>query len=165
MGHRVVNSGPGRRLGVDVGSVRIGVAVSDVSGMLASPLETVARDGQDVRRLADLVRQYEVVEVVVGLPRQLSGATGASARDAEQYAERLRRRIEPVPVRLVDERLSTVAASRGLREQGVRSRAQRKVVDQVAAAFILQGWLDGSAARRADGGAARGTDGGTAPND
>lgn len=138
-----MSAGPGRRLGVDVGTVRIGVALSDPAGMLASPLETVARDGSDMARLGDLVRQYEVVEVVVGLPRQLSGAAGSSAREAEQYAGRLGRRIAPVPVRLVDERLSTVGATRGLREQGLRSRAQRSVVDQAAAAYILQGWLDG----------------------
>lgn len=138
----------GRRLGVDVGSVRVGVAVSDPSGSLALPLETVprsARKGTDLARLADLVRQYEAVEVVVGLPRQLSGATGASARAAQDYADRLGRRIAPVPVRLVDERLSTVAATRGLRESGLTARARRTVVDQAAAAYILQGWLDGSA--------------------
>lgn len=138
-----MSAGPGRRLGVDVGTVRIGVALSDPAGMLASPLETVARDGRDMARLGDLVRQYEVVEVVVGLPRHLSGAAGSSAREAEEYADRLGRRIAPVPVRLVDERLSTVGATRGLREQGLRSRAQRSVVDQAAAAYILQGWLDG----------------------
>jgi len=140
-----MNAGSGRRLGVDVGSVRIGVALSDPAGILASPLETVARDGRDLARLGHLVRQYEVVEVVVGLPRQLSGATGSAAREAQEYADRLGRRIAPVPVQLVDERLSTVGATRGLREQGMPARAQRSVVDQAAAAYILQGWLDGSA--------------------
>lgn len=144
-----MSTGSGRRLGVDVGSVRIGVALSDPGGILASPLETVARDGCDLARLGDLVRQYEVVEVVVGLPRQLSGATGSAAREAQEYADRLGRRIAPVPVQLVDERLSTVGATRGLRERGMRARAQRSVVDQAAAAYILQGWLDGSA-RRSD---------------
>lgn len=139
-------AGPGRRLGVDVGTVRIGVAVSDPSGILATPLETVRRDGRDLARLTELVRQYEVVEVVVGLPRQLSGVTGTSAQAASDYATRLGRRVSPVPVQLVDERLSTVGAVRGLRELGVRARAQREVVDQAAATYILQGWLDGSAA-------------------
>lgn len=145
----------GRRLGVDVGTVRIGVALSDPDGILASPLQTVARDGRDLALLGEVVRQYEVVQVVVGLPRQLSGATGASAREAEDYAARLGRRIAPVPVHLVDERLSTVAATRGLRERGMRARAQRGVVDQVAAAYILQGWLDATTAHSAAGGAAR----------
>lgn len=143
-----MTSGPGRRLGVDVGTVRIGVAVSDPAGILASPVETVRRDGRDIARLAELVGQYEVVEVVVGLPRHLSGATGPSARDATDYAARLGLRVAPVPVRLVDERLSTVGATRGLRERGVRARAQRDIVDQAAAAYILQGWLDGRPAER-----------------
>lgn len=142
--------GPGRRLAVDVGTVRIGVAVSDPAGILASPLETVPRDGRDIARLAELVRQYEVVEVIVGLPRHLSGASGPSAEAATQYAHRLRGRVEPVPVRLVDERMSTVGATRGLRERGVRARDQRSIVDQAAAAYILQGWLDGSARRGTD---------------
>ncbi|MBA2389330.1 MAG: Holliday junction resolvase RuvX [Geodermatophilaceae bacterium] len=141
----------GRRLGVDVGSVRIGVAVSDPAGILATPLVTVARDargGQDLARLGDLVAEYGIVEVVVGLPRHLSGHQGASARDAREYAERLGARIDPVPVRLVDERLSTVSASRTLRQQGIRQREQRAVIDQAAAAYILQGWLDGGAQPR-----------------
>jgi len=150
-GHR---AGPsvesGRRLGVDVGTVRVGVAVSDPAGILASPLETVPRDGHDFARLVELVRQYEVVEVIVGLPRHLSGATGPSAQAAAEYAERLRSRVEPVPVRLVDERLSTVGATRGLRARGVRARDQRSIVDQAAAAYILQGWLDGSSRRGTD---------------
>lgn len=138
----------GRRLGVDVGSVRVGVALSDPAGILATPLVTVARDGGDLAKLAQLVLEYGVVEVIVGLPRHLSGQQGASARDASDYAERLGRRIDPVPVRLVDERLSTVSASRLLREQGVRGTEQRKVIDQAAAAYILQGWLDGGARLR-----------------
>lgn len=138
----------GRRLGVDVGSVRVGVALSDPAGILASPLVTLARDGRDLARLGGLVLEYDIVEVIVGLPRHLSGQHGASAREASDYAERLGARIEPVPVRLVDERLSTVGATRSLRESGVRARDRRQVVDQAAAAYILQGWLDGSAAHR-----------------
>jgi len=141
----------GRRLGVDVGSVRVGVAVSDPAGILASPLLTLARDirsGRDLARLGELVLEYDVAEVIVGLPRHLSGQLGASARDARDYAERLGARIEPVPVRLVDERLSTVSASRSLRARGVRQQDQRQVIDQEAAAYILQGWLDGGARPR-----------------
>jgi len=140
----------GRRLGIDVGSVRVGVALSDPAGILASPLVTLARDsrsGRDLVKLGELVLEHGVVEVIVGLPRHLSGHQGASAKDARDYAERLGRRIDPVPVQLVDERLSTVSASRTLREQGVRRHDQRIVIDQAAAAYILQGWLDGSAQR------------------
>lgn len=105
-------------------------------------MSTLHRNKGDLARLAELVVEFDVVEVVVGLPRHLSGGDGAATRAAEAYAERVRRRVAPVPVRLVDERLSTVAASRGLRERGIRAREQRSVVDQAAATFILQGWLD-----------------------
>ncbi len=138
----------GRRLGVDVGSVRVGVAVSDPAGILATPLVTLARDGGDLAKLGELVLEYGVVEVIVGLPRHLSGQLGTSARDASDYAERLGARIDPVPVRLVDERLSTVSASRSLRERGIRGHDQQMVIDQAAAAYILQGWLDGGARLR-----------------
>lgn len=117
--------GPGRRLGVDVGSVRVGVALSDPAGILASPLVTLARDvrnRRDLAQLGELVLEYDVVEVIVGLPRHLSGQLGTSARDADDYAQRLGHRIAPVPVRLVDERLSTVSASRSLRDRGSEAR-------------------------------------------
>ncbi|MET0758461.1 MAG: Holliday junction resolvase RuvX [Mycobacterium sp.] len=136
--------GRGRRLGIDVGSVRIGVATSDPDGILATPLETVRRDRsqRDLRRLAQLVDELEAVEVVVGLPRTLADRTGQSAQDAIDFAELLAGRIAPTPVRLVDERLTTVTAQRSLREAGVRAKGQRAVIDQVAAVGILQGWLD-----------------------
>jgi putative Holliday junction resolvase len=137
------------RLGVDVGTVRVGVAVSDPAGVLASPLVTLARDadgGADLAELARLVAGHGAVEVVVGLPRSLSGRRGPAARAAEDYAVALAARIVPVPVRLADERLTTVAATRLLAERGISSRRQRPVVDQEAAVLILQGWLD--AARR-----------------
>lgn len=136
---------PGVRLGVDVGSVRVGVAVSDPHGVLASPLTTLPRDvagGADLDRLAELVRERGVVEVVVGLPRSLSGRRGPAAVAAEAYAAALAGRVEPVPVRLTDERLTTVAASRALTERGISARRQRPVVDQAAAVLILQEWLD-----------------------
>ncbi|CAN5226529.1 Holliday junction resolvase RuvX [soil metagenome] len=138
-------SPPGVRLGVDVGSVRVGVAVSDPGGVLASPVTTLVRDpraGSDLDRLAALVAEYAAVEVVVGLPRQLSGRQGSSAEAASAYAAELTTRIAPIPVRLVDERLSTVSAARSLRASGVGGRAQRAVIDQAAAVVILQGWLD-----------------------
>jgi putative holliday junction resolvase len=136
--------GRGRRLGIDVGSVRIGVAVSDPDGILATPVETVRRDrsNKHVRRLAELVAELEAVEVVVGLPRTLANRTGPSARDAIELADVLARRIVPTPVRLADERLTTVSAQRSLRQAGMRAKNQRVVIDQVAAVAILQGWLD-----------------------
>ncbi|SDN70279.1 Holliday junction resolvase RuvX [Allokutzneria albata] len=137
--------GPGRRLGVDVGSVRVGVALSDPSPFLASPLATLARDekaGRDIDQLVGLVGEHEVVEVVVGLPRTLAGRHGPAAEAATAYAAVLAGRIAPVPVRLSDERLTTVSATRMLSDRGVRGKKQRSVVDQAAAVEILQGWLD-----------------------
>jgi putative pre-16S rRNA nuclease len=134
----------GRSLGVDVGSVRIGVAASDPDGILATPVETVRRDrsGKHLRRLAQLAAELEAVEVVVGLPRTLADRTGPSAQDAIELADTLARRIAPIPVRLADERLTTVSAQRSLRAAGVRAREQRAVIDQAAAVAILQSWLD-----------------------
>ena len=134
----------GRVMGVDVGTVRVGVALSDATGTLASPLETVkrAKDESDLDRLAALVVEHEVTEVVVGEPRHLSGASGASAEDADAYSRALAGRIGDVPVHRVDERLSTVTAAQSLREAGRDSRAQRSVIDQAAAVVILQQFLD-----------------------
>lgn len=138
----------GRRLGIDVGAVRIGVAVCDRDGLLATPVETVRAGEGDLARLAALAAEYEVVEAVVGLPRSLSGAEGRAANKARSFARRLARTIRPIPVRLVDERLTTVTATRGLRESGVRGPRSRTVVDQAAAVVILQNALD---AERASG--------------
>lgn len=136
--------GRGRRLGIDVGGVRIGVAGSDPDGILATPVETVRRErsGRHLRRLSQLVADLGVVEVVVGLPRTLADRTGPAARDAIALADELAERIAPIPVRLADERLTTVAAQRALRDAGVRARGQRAMIDQAAAVAILQGWLD-----------------------
>lgn len=140
--------GRGRRLGIDVGSVRIGVACSDPDAILATPVETVRRDrnGKHLRRLAALAAELEAVEVVVGLPRTLADRTGPSALDAievaDALAEVLARGAAPIPVRLADERLTTVAAQRSLRAAGVRAKEQRAVIDQAAAVAILQSWLD-----------------------
>jgi putative holliday junction resolvase len=140
----------GRRLGVDVGKVRVGVALSDPDGILASPLVTVSRDmgaaadsvPADIAELARLVREHEAVQVVVGLPVRLDGSEGIAAIDIRAYAERLARAVGHVPVILADERMSTVVASRRLAERGVRGKRQRAVVDQAAAVEILQSWLD-----------------------
>jgi putative holliday junction resolvase len=139
----------GRRLGIDVGTVRVGVALSDPTGTLASPLETVERrrDGGDLDRIVALVEEHEVTEVIVGEPRHLSGASGASAREARAYARSLAGRIGSVPVHLVDERLSTVTAASSLRANGLDSRAQRPVIDQAAAVVILQAYLDSQRGR------------------
>ena len=141
---RASSARAGRVLGVDVGTVRVGVALSDPTGVLASPLETLrrAKDGSDLDRLAALVVEHEVAEVVVGEPRHLSGASGASAQDARAYSEALADRIADVPVQLIDERLSTVTAAGHLREGGLDSRKQRPVIDQAAAVVILQQYLD-----------------------
>ncbi len=127
-----------------MGTVRIGVACSDPDGILATPVETVRRDRSDkhLRRLAALATERQAVEVIVGLPRTLADRTGAAARDAIELAEALAVRIAPTPVRLADERLTTVSAQRALRAAGVRARDQRSVIDQAAAVAILQGWLD-----------------------
>jgi putative Holliday junction resolvase len=140
----------GRRLGVDVGKVRVGVAVSDPDSILATPLATVPRDmgaaegtvPADIAEIARLVSEHEAVQVVVGLPVRLSGAEGAAAIDIRAYAERLAQVVQPVPIALADERMSTVVATRRLAERGVRGRRQRAVVDQAAAVEILQSWLD-----------------------
>ena len=136
----------GVRLGVDVGSVRVGLASSDPSGLLASPVETVPRDPSaarsDLARIAAVARDLDAVEVVVGLPRHLSGGEGEAAKLARDYAADVARLLDPIPVRLVDERLTTVESHRRLRESGVAGRSQRGVVDQTAAVLILQSALD-----------------------
>ncbi|MEN3305172.1 MAG: putative pre6S rRNA nuclease [Micromonosporaceae bacterium] len=132
----------GARLGIDVGKVRIGVAVSDPDGILATPLVTLARGQGDLSRLAGLVREHGAIEVIVGLPVNLAGREGPAALDTRKYVESLAQVIAPVPIHLSDERMSTVVASRRLSERGVRGRRQRAVVDQAAAVEILQVWLD-----------------------
>lgn len=133
----------GVRLGVDVGSVRVGLAGSDSDGLIATPVQTLARDagGADLRAIAEQVRERAALEVLVGLPRSLSGAEGPAAGLAREYAAALAALVE-VPVLMVDERLSTVAATRSLRESGVSGRRQRSKVDQAAAVVLLQTALD-----------------------
>jgi len=134
----------GRRLGIDVGAVRVGVALSDPDGVLATPLATVARDvghEADLAEIARLVDEHDVVEIVVGLPRTLAGQEGPAAQAARAYAAALGGRVA-VPIGFADERLTTVVATRQMRESGRKGRRQRAVVDQVAAVAILQGWLD-----------------------
>ncbi|HMG30156.1 MAG TPA: Holliday junction resolvase RuvX [Jiangellaceae bacterium] len=134
----------GVRIGVDVGSVRVGVATCDPDGVLATPVETVLRDpaAADLARIARLTIEHAAMEVIVGLPRTLSGREGQSAQAARAYAQALAAHVAPCPVRLVDERLSTVAATRGMQAGGVSARRGRGTVDQAAAVVILQAALD-----------------------
>jgi putative holliday junction resolvase len=141
----------GRRLGVDVGRARIGVAVCDRDGLLATPVETVRRDdATDVRRIVELADEYDVLEIVVGLPLSMSGGDTPSTADARAFAERL---AGHHPVRLVDERLSTVTAQRGLHQAGKNTKKSRAVIDQAAAVIILQHALDHERASSAPPGA------------
>jgi putative pre-16S rRNA nuclease len=132
---------PGVRLGIDVGRARIGVARCDREGILATPVETVARGDGDVARILALRDEFDAVEFVVGLPLSLSGGSTASTDDARSFAMQLAR-VGGLPVRLVDERLSTVTAQSQLRDNGRSTRSSRSVVDQVAAVIILQNALD-----------------------
>jgi len=131
---------PGSRIGIDVGTARIGVARSDPHGILATPVETVSRGTGDIERIAELVAEVGAVEIIVGLPLALSGRPTASTGDAQDFAERLTRL--GIPVRMVDERLSTVAAQAALHDTGKTTRTSRSIIDQAAAAIILQHALD-----------------------
>jgi putative holliday junction resolvase len=133
---------PGVRLGIDVGSVRIGVARSDPAGVLATPLDTVRRGAGDLAELARITAETEPVEVIVGLAVGLRGTEGAAAADGRAFAVALADRLAPVPVRLVDERFTTVLAHAALRQGGLDTRARRHVVDKAAAAVVLQDALD-----------------------
>jgi len=140
----------GVRVGIDVGQARIGLAQSDRDGVLATPVETVSRvqkapkggESADVRRIADLAVNLDAIEIVIGLPISLSGASTESTRDARAFASRVARMTPHIPVRLVDERLSTVTAQSALRTSGKRSKGSRPVIDQIAAVIILQHTLD-----------------------
>lgn len=148
--------GDGRRLALDVGTVRIGIASSDRDARMAMPVETVPRshkrvgseipDGEDIRRIMQIVREYEPVEVIIGLPRDLKGNGSASVVHARDIGQRLERVLagagQAIPVRFADERLTTVIATQALHASGLTERAGRKVVDQAAAVEILQTWLD-----------------------
>lgn len=132
-------------LALDLGARRIGVAVSDPSGTLASPYEVIQRSGSagaDHRRVAQLVEEAGAERVVVGLPLSLDGRAGPAARKALAEVDELTEALD-VPVETVDERFSTVTADRSMIERGMKAPARRKVVDQVAAAVLLQTWLDG----------------------
>lgn len=132
----------GVRLGIDPGDARIGVARCDPAGVLATPLETVPRGEGDLDRIAALCEEEGAVLAYVGLPRSLSGREGPAAARVREFARALARRLHPVPVRLVDERMSTVTAESVLRSRGKKGQKRRAVVDQAAAVVILQAALD-----------------------
>jgi putative Holliday junction resolvase len=139
-----------RALALDLGSRRIGVALCDGGGTVATPYETVHRSGDAIRDRAEVIRLAEEADaevVVVGLPISLDGTDGAAAAAARAEAAELAA-VTDLPVVLHDERLTTVSAERSLRTQGVSGRRARSVVDQVAASVILQDWLDGGGPSR-----------------
>ena len=131
-------------MAVDLGTVRTGVAVSDELGMLAQPWKTLPGGDAALEAVVSAVGELKPVRVLVGLPRNMDGSYGPAAEGARAFAEQLKSRV-PCPVDLWDERLTTVSAQRALRESGRKARDQRGVVDQVAAQFLLQSWLDRSA--------------------
>ena len=139
---------PGVRIGIDVGQARVGVARTDPTPVLAVPLETIRRTPEDhdwknvTARVSELVQEFAPIEVIVGLPLNLRGKETASTRSAVEFAENIAFVVHPVPVRLLDERLSTVAASDALRQSGVSSRGQKALIDQQAAVIILQQAID-----------------------
>jgi len=130
------------RIAVDVGSVRVGVARSDATGTLAVPVETLKRDAGDIAALVDLVRDYEALEVVVGYPLTLNNERGPAADAAVVYAKKLAVAVAPTPVVLVDERLTTAAAQKGLHSAGRTTKTSRAVIDQAAAVQLLQDALE-----------------------
>jgi putative Holliday junction resolvase len=139
-----------RAVGIDFGSKRVGVAVSDATGTLASPHSVLQRSrshAEDHRKIAAVVAEYEASVVVVGHPLSLDGTSGPAARLVEAEVDELRSTLD-VPVELYDERFTTVTADRSMLERNMKADARRKVVDQVAAAVLLQSWLEGPGAGR-----------------
>ena len=132
-----------RVLGVDYGSARIGVAVSDELGMLAHPLETIPAKNIDAaaKRVAEIAREKDVARVVLGMPKHMNGAIGLAAEEVTAFANKLRPLLN-CELMMWDERLTTAAALRSLRDSGQKTKHTRGVVDQVAAQMILQGYLD-----------------------
>ncbi|MBW5444991.1 Holliday junction resolvase RuvX [Cohnella sp. CFH 77786] len=132
-----------RILGLDYGDKRIGVALSDAFGWTAQGLEMIERkrEGEDIRRIAELVKEHGVEEIVVGLPKNMNGTVGPRGEICMAFAEELRQNLS-LPVHLWDERLTTVAATRTLLEADVSRRKRKMVVDKMAAALLLQNYLD-----------------------
>lgn len=143
----------GRRLGIDLGDVRIGVATCDPDGLIATPVETIQQGAGAMTRLVALAEEYQVIEVVVGLPLSLSGREGPAAAKVRAFAAELASAVAPVAVRLVDERMSTMTADSHLRASGMAGtnkqsgKKRRAVIDQAAATVILQSALDAERTR------------------
>jgi putative Holliday junction resolvase len=135
-----------RALGIDHGDARIGLAISDELGMLAHPLETiyVSEIADPIAYIAAIVARDKIGQIVLGLPRNMDGTYGPAAEKVRAFADQLRA-ASPCPVKLWDERLTSVAAQRALHEAGRTVKNSRAVIDQVAAQMILQGWLDSQA--------------------
>jgi len=133
----------GRILGLDVGSKRIGIAISDLLGVTAQGQETLQRQNKrlDFEKLGKLIREHEIAEIVVGYPLRMSGAEGVQAEKMHRFAEELRERFQ-LPVHLWDERLTSAEANRLLRETEMSIRRRGQVVDQMAAVLILQSWME-----------------------
>jgi len=128
-------------LGIDFGGARIGLAISDELRLLAHPLKTIPADKNAISRISEIVRERKIDKVIVGVPRHMSGEVGTAANAALEFANKLRAQL-PCAVETWDERLTTVAAQRALRDSGKKTRDTRQIVDQVAAQMILQGYLD-----------------------
>ncbi len=139
-----------RIMGLDVGDLRIGVAVSDATGQMAQPLGAVDRGPRDreIEKLKELIREHDVGEIVVGFPLTLEGEVGPQARKVAEYARILKKELE-VPVKLWDERLSTMMVEKAMVSAGVKRRKRKRAVDKLAAAVILQGYLDARRAAKA----------------
>lgn len=133
-------------MGLDVGSRRIGIAISDPLGITAQGLETLQRQNkkEDYRKLAMLIEQYQVSEIVVGYPLRMSGAEGTQAEKMQAFAEELRKRFK-IPVHLWDERLTSAEANRILRESEMSIKRRGEAVDRMAAILILQSWMEARA--------------------
>lgn len=134
-----------RALGLDVGDATVGIAVSDLLGLTAQGVETIRRKTlkDDIARIRELMEQYETHRLVVGYPKNMNGTEGERCEIVKQFAEDIQKAIPATEVIFQDERLSTVAAEKSLISADVSRRKRRKVIDKMAAVFILQGWLDG----------------------
>ena len=139
-----------RALGIDLGEARVGVAISDGLGLMAHPRETITvdrgRPDATVKRIVEIATREDIGVVVVGLPRNMNGTEGPASAKAREFAETLRGKLPAgCEVRLLDERMTTVAAQKALHSSGRNIKQSRAVIDQVAAQMILQGWLDSQA--------------------
>ena len=139
-----------RIMALDLGTRTIGVAVSDVTGLIANGIETIRRTSpeRDFSRLEQLVAQWEIGEIVLGYPKNMNGTIGERAKVSEQFAEELKNRFPGISVVLWDERLSTIAAERVLIDADLQRKKRRKVIDMMAAVVILQNYLDSRSLRR-----------------